>query len=81
MQDAFPTGCGTALRLRGLSAMQQPTPQYVPPDPTVIEDKPEALRYWAGALESDEQRIRSALRKVGPLVEDVKHELGSYGAG
>jgi hypothetical protein len=49
--------------------------------PTVIEDKPEAFHYWAGTLEFDEERIRKAVRKVGPLVEDVKHELGSYGAG
>ena len=54
---------------------------YTPPDPTVIEDKPEAVRYWSRALETDEERIRQALRRVGPLVEDVKHELGSYGPG
>lgn len=61
--------------------MAMHAPNYVPPDPTVIEDKPEALRYWASTLESEEERIRKAMRKVGPLVEDVKHELGSYGAG
>jgi hypothetical protein len=55
--------------------------EYVPPDPTLIEDKPEALRYWARMLEFEEQRIEKALRKVGPLVEDVKRELGSYGVG
>lgn len=54
---------------------------YLPPDPTVIEDKPEALRYWARTLEFEEQRIREAMSKVGPLVEDIKHELGSYGVG
>lgn len=55
---------------------------YVPPDPTQIEaSKPEALRYWAKTLETDEDRIRRAVGKVGPLVEDVKHELGSYGVG
>ena len=54
---------------------------YDPPDVTQIEDKPEALRFWARTLETDEERIRKALRKVGPLVEDVKQELGSYGAG
>lgn len=61
--------------------MAMHAPKYVPPDPTVIEDKPEALRFWASTLESEEERIRKAMRKVGPLVEDVKHELGSYGAG
>lgn len=55
--------------------------EYTPPDPTVIEDEPEALRYWARTLEFDEERVRKAVRKVGPLLEDVKHELGSYGAG
>jgi hypothetical protein len=56
-------------------------PRYLPPDPTVIEDKPESLRYWAATLESEEQRIREAMRKVGPLVEDVKREIGAYGPG
>ena len=55
--------------------------EYRPPDLTQIEDKPEAVRYWARTLETDEERLRRALRKVGPLVEDVKHELGSYGVG
>jgi len=54
---------------------------YTPPDPTQIESKPEALEYWARTLETDPERLRGALRKVGPLLEDVKHELGSYGAG
>ena len=57
-------------------------PKYVPPDPTQIEaGKPEALRYWARTLETDEERIRQAVRKAGPLVEDVKKELGTYGPG
>jgi hypothetical protein len=54
---------------------------YMPPDPTVIEVKPEALDYWARTLETEPERIRRAVGKVGPLVEDVKHELGSYGPG
>jgi hypothetical protein len=61
--------------------MAENRPEYTPPDPTQIEDKPEALRYWARTLEFDEDRLRKAVRKVGPLVEDVKHELGSYGVG
>ena len=32
-------------------------------------------------LETDEDRLRRAVRRVGPLVEDVKRELGSYGVG
>ena len=55
--------------------------EYVPPDPTQIEDKPDAYRFWARTLESDEERIHKAVRKVGPLVEDVKQELGIAGAG
>jgi hypothetical protein len=73
MQDAFPA--------RALLGPGMAEPSYTPPDPTVIEDKPEALRYWSRTLEFDEERIRKAVRKVGPLVEHVKHELGSYGAG
>ena len=62
--------------------MGQSKDSYIPPDPTQIDaSKPEALRFWARTLETDEDRIRSAVGKVGPLVEDVKHELGSYGAG
>ncbi len=53
---------------------------YIPPDLTKIEaNKPEALRYWARTLETDENRIRQAVRKAGPLVEDVKKELGIAG--
>ena len=54
---------------------------YVPPDPTQIESKREALDYWARTLETDPERLRRALKKAGPLVEDVKKELGSYGPG
>jgi hypothetical protein len=54
---------------------------YTPPDPTQIETKPEALDYWARTLETDTDKVRRAVKKVGPLVEDVKHELGSYGPG
>ena len=56
-------------------------PGYRPPDLLTIENKPEALDYWARTLETDPERIRRAMRKVGPLVEDVKRELGSYGVG
>jgi hypothetical protein len=54
---------------------------YLPPDPTLIEDKPEALRYWARTLETDEDKIRRAMRKVGPILETVKRELGIGGVG
>ncbi|HWM44875.1 MAG TPA: DUF3606 domain-containing protein [Burkholderiales bacterium] len=60
--------------------MTQGKDTYVPPDPTEIEaSKPEALRYWARTLETDEEKIRRAVRKVGPLLESVKKELGIAG--
>ena len=55
--------------------------RYVPPDPTVVEDKPEALTYWARTLETDEEKLRRAVRKVGPELETVKQELGIGGVG
>jgi hypothetical protein len=59
--------------------MAQNRSEYRPPDLTQIEDRPDALRYWARTLETDEDRIRRAVRKVGPLLEDVKKELGIAG--
>jgi hypothetical protein len=56
--------------------------RYVPPDPTRVDaSNPEALRWWAGALETDKQKLREAVRKVGPVLEAVKEELGIGGAG
>ena len=55
--------------------------RYVPPDPTLVEDKPEALTYWARTLETDEEKIRRAVRKVGPVLDTVKRELGIGGVG
>ena len=54
---------------------------YQPPDPAVIEDRDDAYCYWARSLEFEEERIRRAVRKVGPMVEDVKRELGAFGVG
>jgi hypothetical protein len=54
---------------------------YTPPDQTVVENKPEALEYWARTFETTPERVGEALRKAGPLVEDVKKEIGSYGVG
>ena len=51
-----------------------------PPDPAMIDaDNPEALRFWARTLETKEERIRQAVRKVGPMLEKVKKELGIAG--
>jgi hypothetical protein len=53
--------------------------EYSPPDLTLIEEKPEALDYWARTLETDPEKIRRAVRKVGPGLEKVKQELGIAG--
>ena len=58
-----------------------PAGGYRPPDPTVIEDKPDALHYWARTLETEEEKVKRALRKVGPELEAVKKELGIGGVG
>jgi hypothetical protein len=55
--------------------------EYVPPDPTKIENSDEAIRYWASTLEVKEDKLRRAVQKAGPLLEDVKREIGSYGVG
>ena len=53
--------------------------EYQPPDPTLIEIKKESLDYWARTLETDPEMIRKAVRKVGPVLETVKKELGIAG--
>ena len=54
---------------------------YVPKDPTQIELKPEALDFWARTLETDPEKIRRAVQKVGPVLDTVKKELGIGGVG
>jgi hypothetical protein len=56
-------------------------PHYDPPDPTLIEVKPEALEFWSRTLEQPPERIKQAVKKVGPVLETVKKELGIGGAG
>jgi hypothetical protein len=56
-----------------------PESGYRPPDPTIIEVKREALDYWARTLETDPEKIRKAVQKVGPVLETVKKELGIAG--
>jgi hypothetical protein len=63
------------MACRGLIAMAT----YTPPDPTLIEVKREALDYWARTLETDPEKIRQAVQKVGPVLETVKKELGIAG--
>ena len=62
--------------------MAEPRREYIPPDPTQIEaGNAEALRYWARTLETDAEKIRRAVKKVGPVLEKVKTELGIGGIG
>jgi hypothetical protein len=54
--------------------------EYVPPDPAKIDAaNPEALKFWARTLETKEDKIRQAVRKVGPMLDQVKKELGIAG--
>jgi hypothetical protein len=54
--------------------------EYVPPDPAKIDvEDPAALEFWARTLETKEDKIRQAVRKVGPMLESVKKELGIAG--
>ena len=52
---------------------------YDPPDPTLIELKPEALDFWSRTLELPPEKIKKAVQKVGPVLETVKKELGIGG--
>ena len=58
----------------------RPHKEYTPPDPAKIDvQDPEALKFWARTLETQEDKIRQAVRKVGPMLESVKKELGIAG--
>jgi len=67
--------------LRTGTACRGPTgvTPYDPPDPTVIETKPEALDFWSKTLEQPPEKIQKAVQKVGPVLETVKKELGIGG--
>jgi len=63
-------------------AMADKPKEYRPPDPAKIDaQNPDALRFWARTLETPEDKIRAAVRKVGPMLEKVKQELGIGGPG
>ena len=48
----------------------RPHKEYVPPDPAEIDvQDPEALKFWARSLETKEDKIRQAVRKVGPMLD------------
>jgi hypothetical protein len=60
--------------------MDGQTQKYEPPDPTQVDvGDPGALRFWAGTLNKPAEQIRAAVAKVGPVLEDVKRELGIAG--
>jgi hypothetical protein len=60
--------------------MKKERKEYVPPDPAKIDaENPEALKFWARTLETKEEKIRQAVRKVGPMLDKVKKELGIAG--
>jgi len=61
--------------------MARASEQYIPPDPTRVEASDEAIRFWSSTLEVKEDKLRRAVRKAGPLLEDVKKELGIAGVG
>ena len=61
--------------------MARASNEYVPPDPTRVETSDEAIRFWSSTLEVKEDRLRRAVQKAGPHLEDVKREIGSYGVG
>jgi len=53
---------------------------YAPRDLTQIDvNRPKDLDYWARTLETDGDKIRRAVEKVGPVLEKVKKELGIAG--
>jgi hypothetical protein len=60
--------------------MEKRADEYTPPDPAKIDaENPAAVRFWARTLETREDKIRQAVRKVGPMLEKVKQELGIAG--
>lgn len=61
--------------------MARASEEYIPPDPTRVETSDEAIGFWSSTLEVKEDKLRSAVRKAGPLLEDVKQELGIGGPG
>jgi len=76
-----PAAGAAGFFIAGFLRMANQGPKYNPPDPTQIELKPEALDYWSRTLETQPERIRKAVQKVGPVLETVKKELGIGGVG
>ena len=58
-------------------AQQKP---YAPRDLTQVDaSNPKDLDYWSRTLETNPDKIRRAVEKVGPILETVKKELGIAG--
>ena len=64
---------------RYMNTPTTPSENYEPPDPTEIEADPEALDFWSRTLEVPPERLRQAVTRAGPLLENVKRELGIAG--
>ncbi|HXC41630.1 MAG TPA: DUF3606 domain-containing protein [Burkholderiales bacterium] len=58
-----------------------PHNDYVPPDPTQIETSAAALDFWSRTLDVPAEKIRDSVRRVGPVLETVKKDLGIGGVG
>jgi len=58
-----------------------PQNDYVPPDPTQIETSGAALDFWCRTLGVPADKIRDSVRRVGPVLETVKKDLGIGGVG
>lgn len=63
----------------GLICNQPMCGRYVSRDQASIERG--ALEYWSKTLETEPEKIRLAVRKVGPVLDAVKTELGIGGVG
>jgi hypothetical protein len=73
-------GLRTKARGPGRSGMDTKAPRYVPPDQTRVDGQdPAAIDYWSRTLEVKPERLREAFAKAGPLLEDIKRELGIAG--
>lgn len=70
---------GSADERRAIVQVLCFVPPYNPPDPTLVEVKPEALDFWSRTLETPAEKIKQAVQKVGPVLETVKKELGIGG--
>jgi hypothetical protein len=77
---AGPRGVSAHERTPGQRRGPTRVATYDPPDPTLIEVKPEALDFWSRTLEQPPEKIRKAVQKVGPVLDTVKKELGIGGA-